>query len=79
MRARDGLDFELRTISKEEVCYDLHFPVEEKTDRLSQRIVALDPENIAVQWRKRKRKNSPSERHPFRRAREAERSARDYR
>jgi hypothetical protein len=53
---RDGLDFELRTISKEEVCYDMHFPVEEKTDRLSQRIVDLDPENVAVQWEEKKEK-----------------------
>jgi hypothetical protein len=54
--AHSKLDHELRTISKEEVSYDVHFPVEQKTDRLSERIVELDPESVAVQWEDKKEK-----------------------
>jgi uncharacterized protein DUF4956 len=49
-------DYELRTSSKEEVCYDIHLPIEQKTDRLSQRLLDLDPENVSVQWEEKKEK-----------------------
>jgi uncharacterized protein DUF4956/MgtC family protein len=53
---RYRLDHELRTISKEEVWYDVHLPVEQKTDRISQRIVDLDPDGVSVQWEEKKEK-----------------------
>ncbi|HZR21989.1 MAG TPA: DUF4956 domain-containing protein [Vicinamibacterales bacterium] len=49
-------DYELRTSSKEEICYDVHVPVEQKTDRLSQRLLDLDPEAGSVSWEEKKEK-----------------------
>jgi uncharacterized membrane protein YhiD involved in acid resistance len=53
---RYAKDYELRTASKEEICYDIHVPIEQKTDRLSQRLLDLDPETVAVQWEEKKEK-----------------------
>lgn len=55
--ARHHIDFELRTASKEELCYEVQMPIERKTDRLSDAILKLDPENAtAVNWEEKKEK-----------------------
>ena len=53
--ARRGLNFELRTSSPEEFEYDVHFPLERKTDHLSDQILALSKE-AAVEWEPKKEK-----------------------
>lgn len=53
--ARYGLDHELRATSKEDVSYDVHWPLERHTDRLSDRILTLDPD-ASVQWEEKKEK-----------------------
>src|SRR5262245_37238393 len=53
--ARHRLEFELRGASKEELTYDVHFPMNRKTDRLSEQILQLDPE-AGVQWEEKKEK-----------------------
>jgi uncharacterized membrane protein YhiD involved in acid resistance len=52
--------YELRSISQEELWYDVHVPVERKTDRLSEQILDIDRENGAVQWDEKKEKKSLS-------------------
>jgi uncharacterized membrane protein YhiD involved in acid resistance len=48
---RYRLEFELRTSSDEEVCYDVQVPLELQTDRVSNPILRLDPEgHAAVEW-----------------------------
>jgi uncharacterized membrane protein YhiD involved in acid resistance len=55
--ARYRLRFELRTTSKEELIYEVRTPVGGKTDRLSDRIQKIDPENISeVAWEDKKEK-----------------------
>ena len=54
--ARSSASFELRSSSKDEVVYDVHVPIEQHTDRLSQRILDLDPKSVAVQWEEKKDK-----------------------
>jgi len=46
---------ELRTMSQEEICYDVHFPLDSKTDHLSAQIMQLDGE-AAVRWEEKKEK-----------------------
>jgi uncharacterized membrane protein YhiD involved in acid resistance len=54
---RNRLEFELRTSSPEEVCYEVKLPLEKKTDRLSSVILKLDPDNAtAVEWDEKKPK-----------------------
>jgi hypothetical protein len=55
---RASATFEVRSLSKDELCYDVRLPIERNTDRLSQRIVALDPESVAVVWEEKKEKKS---------------------
>ena len=56
--ARHHIEFELRTVSKEEISYEVEMPINRKTDRLSNVILALDPENAtAVEWEEKKVKN----------------------
>jgi hypothetical protein len=55
--ARVGATSELRTAAKDEICYDVHLPLDLKTDRLSQRIFDLDPESVTVSWEEKKEKN----------------------
>lgn len=51
------LEHELRTASTEEVCYEVRLPIDRKTDRVSNAILALDPENAtAVEWEEKKEK-----------------------
>ena len=54
--ARYGAGFEVRSLSKDELCYDVRLPIERKTDRLSERIVALDSESTSVTWDEKKEK-----------------------
>jgi uncharacterized membrane protein YhiD involved in acid resistance len=53
--ARHRLEFELRGASKEELTYDVHVPMNRKTDRLSEQILQLAPD-AAVQWEEKKEK-----------------------
>jgi hypothetical protein len=56
--ARHRIGFELRTASKEELSYEVEMPLNRKTDRLSNVILALDPENAtAVEWEEKKVKS----------------------
>jgi len=52
---RYRIEHALRTSSKEEVCYDVHVPIERGTDQLSDRILTLDPEG-SVNWEEKKEK-----------------------
>ena len=50
-------EFELRTSSDEEVCYDVHVPLEVQTDSISNVILRLDPDgHAAVEWAENKPK-----------------------
>jgi hypothetical protein len=53
--SRRGLNFELRTSSPEELAYDVNFPLERKTDHLSEQIIALSKE-ASVEWETKKEK-----------------------
>ena len=54
---RSKLEFELRSSSDEEVCYDVQVPFETQTDRLTNAILRLDPEGHgAVDWAEKKNK-----------------------
>jgi uncharacterized membrane protein YhiD involved in acid resistance len=53
--ARNRLEFELRTADEDELAYEVKKPIERKTDRLSELILKLDPENITgVEWDEKK-------------------------
>jgi hypothetical protein len=52
---RHHLEYELRTTSKEEISYDVHFPMDRKTDRLSAQILKLDA-GAEVKWEEKKEK-----------------------
>ena len=55
---RYRLDHQLRTATKEEVTFEVHIPIDRKTDRLSNEILKLDPENATgVEWDEKKAKN----------------------
>jgi uncharacterized membrane protein YhiD involved in acid resistance len=54
---RYRLKFDLRAESAEELSYELRVPLENKTDRLSDRLLKLDPVNVtAVEWEEKKEK-----------------------
>src|SRR4051794_17501246 len=54
---RFGLEFELRTSSDEELCYDVQVPLRVQTDRVSNAILRLDPDgHAAVDWSEKKNK-----------------------
>jgi MgtC family/Domain of unknown function (DUF4956) len=53
--SRYRLDFDMRAASNEELDYDVRFPVNRKTDRLSELILEMDPE-VSVQWEEKKDK-----------------------
>lgn len=49
--ARFGLEFELRSSSDDEVCYDVQVPLDVQTDEVTNALLRLDPEgHAAVQW-----------------------------
>ena len=52
---RYRIPHELRITSKEDVCYDVHWPSDRPTDRLSDKILELDPD-AAVEWEEKKEK-----------------------
>jgi uncharacterized membrane protein YhiD involved in acid resistance len=52
---RHRIEHELRVASKEDVCYDVHWPIDRRTDRLSAQILELDPD-AAVEWEEKKEK-----------------------
>jgi Domain of unknown function (DUF4956)/MgtC family len=55
--ARYRFKFELRATSTEELEYEVNLPLERKTDRISENIMKVDPENItAVEWDQKKEK-----------------------
>ena len=55
---RYRIDHQLRTATKEEVTFEVHIPIDRKTDRLSNEILKLDPENATgVEWDEKKTKN----------------------
>lgn len=55
--SRFKLEFELRTTSNEEVCYDVRVPLEIQTDRVSNAILKVDPGgHAAVEWAEKKAK-----------------------
>lgn len=54
---RHRIEHELRTKSNEEICYEVKLPLDRRTDRLSNVILALDPQNAtAVEWEEKKEK-----------------------
>jgi len=54
---RSRLEFSMRTISNEEVVYEVQLPIDRKTDRLSNAILKIDPENATgVEWKKKEKK-----------------------
>ena len=55
---RHRLEHELRTATKEEVTFEVQVPIERKTDRLSNEILTLDPNNASgVEWEEKKAKS----------------------
>jgi hypothetical protein len=55
--ARYRFDAELRGTTKEQLHYEVRTPAEGKTDRLSERILKLDAENVSeVEWEEKKEK-----------------------
>jgi uncharacterized membrane protein YhiD involved in acid resistance len=52
---RRRLEYELRSSTPEEVSYDVHYPIDEKTDRLSEQILKL-ADGATVQWEEKKEK-----------------------
>ena len=55
--ARARVPFELRAASKDELQYEVRWPVDRRTDRISEAILAIDPEaETAVDWEEKKEK-----------------------
>ncbi len=51
------LEFTTRTVSNEEVVYEVQLPIDKKTDRLSNQILEIDPKNATgVEWKKKEKK-----------------------
>lgn len=54
---RAGAEYELRSVSDEELVYEVRLPYSQRTDKLSTAIVALDrSKEIAVEWKEKKPK-----------------------
>jgi len=54
---RYRLEYEIRTSSDEEVCYDVNVPLEVDTARVTNAILKLDPDgHAAVDWSDKKKK-----------------------
>ena len=52
---RASVDYELRSVSEEELVYEARIPIRRRTDKISTAIVALDSSNeIAVEWKEKK-------------------------
>jgi len=52
------MKYELRSVSPEELSYDVRMAIGRKTDRVSEQIVELDRENVGVQWEEKKEKKA---------------------
>jgi len=52
------MKYELRSVSPEELSYDVRMPIGRKTDRVSEQIVDLDRDNVGVQWEEKKEKKA---------------------
>jgi hypothetical protein len=53
--ARTKFEHELRVTKEDELCYDVQVPLDRKTDRVSEIILKLDPENVTeVEWKEKK-------------------------
>jgi uncharacterized membrane protein YhiD involved in acid resistance len=51
------VDFELQSSADEEVCYEVHVPLEVQRDRITTEILKLDPQgHAAVEWAEKKSK-----------------------
>jgi hypothetical protein len=56
--ARHRLEFVLRTATEDELAYQVQVPLERKTDRLTNAILKLDPDNeTGVEWEEKKVKS----------------------
>jgi len=56
---RYHLEFDLRTSSDAELSYDVKVPIEGDTDRVTDRLLALDPQgHLAVEWDEKKAKGN---------------------
>jgi uncharacterized membrane protein YhiD involved in acid resistance len=56
--SRYRLEHQLRTATKEELTFEVQFPIDRKTDRLSNEILGLDPQNATgVEWEEKKAKS----------------------
>jgi hypothetical protein len=54
---RYRVGYELRSASKEELHYEVKWPIDRKTDRISEAILALEPgDDTAVEWEEKKDK-----------------------
>ena len=54
---RQRVGFELRSASKDELHYEVHWPVDRKTDHIAEAILANEPEDdTAVEWEEKKEK-----------------------
>jgi hypothetical protein len=54
---RYRLEYELRTASADEVCYEIDVPIDKKVDRISNAILKLGPDReIGVEWEEKKEK-----------------------
>ena len=54
---KNRLPFEMRSASAEEIHYEVLVPIDRKTDRLSEALMKIDPENAtAVEWEEKKEK-----------------------
>lgn len=52
--ARYRVSFEVRSVSKEELQYEVDWPIDRKTDRASEALLALDGDDMAVEWEEKK-------------------------
>src|SRR5262245_44435552 len=53
--SRHKLQFDLRAASREELTFDVHVPMNRKTERLSEQLLELEPE-ASVEWEEKKEK-----------------------
>ena len=56
MLRRTRAEFDMRTASAEELCYEIQLPIERRTETVSAEILKLDEGNIGVEWSERKAK-----------------------
>jgi hypothetical protein len=53
--ARYRVAYEVRSVSKEELQYEVRWPLDRKTDRASEQLLAIGgDEEIAVEWEEKK-------------------------